>query len=64
MSWGGGYYTALSRRRQRFSRNVAVTSSGMTQEEVERCELEIWSNMASAFKSQEGKSQGGERVLH
>ena len=63
MTWGGGYFTALSRKRQRFSKNSAVTSSGMTREEVERCELEMWSNLAAAFKSQEGKEQGGE-TLH
>ena len=65
MSWGGGYYTALSRRRLgKGSNRSPLTPSGMTREEVERCELKIWSNLASILKTQEGETKGGERTLH
>lgn len=64
MTWGGGYFTAWSRRRQRISSHTLLAPLGMTQEEVEQCELEIWSKLASIPKTQEGESKGGERTLH
>lgn len=61
MTWGGGYFTAWSRKRQKFARYASPTSSGMTREEVEQCELEIWSKLASI---QTGREKGGEKTLH
>lgn len=57
MTWGGGYFTTWSRKRQRYSQFSAVTSSGMTREEVEQRELEIWEKMASTLEI-EGEKRG------